>query len=554
MMMNEATTTENKSYYRVSCANCREAHRQCDRVLPSCTRCIDSGLNCCYKPPKNRGRVSKSKEVSKSKTKTNNRAVVTVPTTMNTIRIIQQNNTCRAQNMINLELNPRFTICQPMSSTLEEKMNSAYWYAARALFFHHVPSTKHRPQSTMKLCEDLSKQLSRISPAINGRDLFTMIQSLSNSELYENALNMCNKAKEIVLHPDVFSSIATNASLAHACANIATFLVVDNNSRNIPESLLFSSAAKVFVKDVKSIADSEEVISDNTMSLENRDKMKQYQETVQMVSKNYYSARLIQFFHLDIYKFSMSDLLNVFQALQNMAKYSLKLDHDEETKNHEQFMYKIWSTVIANIKEYSGIQRTKLIQNTLDTVVTVYSGSQKHIYMHAMVNGLQSAVAASEIKTVTDRSEQMELKSLQLKYMHLGMNIAADSLVAEYIAARSPNIIRACQMHLEYCDDLLSNIEQHTTVKLAETVSMLKNVVVFIDRFQNAIQPMYDELLQKFNTRITLLQQKIQQESDEENLLSQLLSMDNLQDYLSNSLIEQPYQQLDFEQYINTTN
>jgi hypothetical protein len=89
---------------------------------------------------------------------------------------------------------------------------------------------------------------------------------------------------------------------------------------------------------------------------------------------------------------------------------------------------------------------------------------------------------------------------------------------SQILASRSPNIIR------EYCDELLSN-NDHTTVEFSEAVSMLKNAVTFTGRFQRAIQPVYDELLLKFNTRITLLQQKIQ-ELTAETTLSQLLSME----------------------------
>ncbi|KAL9646143.1 hypothetical protein ABK040_008020 [Willaertia magna] len=39
-------------FHPIACQNCREAHKKCDKTLPSCLSCLKKGISCCYKTPK----------------------------------------------------------------------------------------------------------------------------------------------------------------------------------------------------------------------------------------------------------------------------------------------------------------------------------------------------------------------------------------------------------------------------------------------------------------------------------------------------------------------
>ncbi|KAL9647397.1 hypothetical protein ABK040_011761 [Willaertia magna] len=47
---------EEKKFYPIACANCRQRHKKCDKLYPSCTQCQKRGVNCVYKTPKKKGR------------------------------------------------------------------------------------------------------------------------------------------------------------------------------------------------------------------------------------------------------------------------------------------------------------------------------------------------------------------------------------------------------------------------------------------------------------------------------------------------------------------
>jgi hypothetical protein len=536
-------TTEiasSKRYFKVSCTNCRSSHRKCDRELPSCNQCIRKGITCCYNPPKKRGRT-KSGNTHETTTTT------TLPVTQNSeTSSIMINNT------------PQQLLVQQIGSSLEDRINSASWHASSALLFLHTPVVDQ--QHVRKMCDDVGRQLSIVTPAVNTSDLYGLIQSMSKLELQQNAMKMFNKAKELILHPDIFPQIATNASLAHACSGLALFLLTSKGN-NILEALLYNSAVKVFVKQTKSVAESdsiEQISSTALITIENRKEMTQYRESIQIVSMGFYATKLLYFFHTDISKYTMNDLVEIIEFMQKIFKFLLDVFPMEDVQQ-KQSIYNTCTSIIHIIKECRGLQRIKLMLEAIESIVYEFNTAKVPEIIILAIRGLQLYSVSIELKTITDLGEYLELKSIQLKFANLiTMTLTDNYSTSEYnirslpdsdhrslpklelIAAASKLITLVCNVHMEHCDKLLAN-PHRDHMELSEALTFLQSDVLFMDKFQkNEPLPIYDEILQKLKMKIMSLipviqrayrEKELQQQQQppasqrQENFLSQLLSV-----------------------------
>jgi hypothetical protein len=492
----------NKQYYRVSCVNCRSNHRKCDRILPSCTRCINRGETCCYIPPKNRGRPTSSNSdddttvaLSQSTQYNSNHPV---NANENTTVLSNNNNTAIA---INLEIQPRFivsnpiVISKPMTVTLEEYANHAEWYATRALFVLQARAVKGQPQVVRSICEQATKQLSKVAPNTSVNELYDLIQRSSRSTLQQNALEMFHKAKEIVLKPNVYPNIATNGLLANACSTLATFLVL---KQNITESKLFAGAVGVFIKQLKA---TDSISAIDSIDTEDVTKIVEHKG----VSVRFYYLKLMFFFFSDTTKYTMDGLVKVLQALQNIAK--LEAIFSEGKQKSHQLLYDTWTKLIQIMNNYTGLQDAKLLLNTLELLATELIEVNYNEYMIALVRGIQTCLINIACKNTTAINDQLELKALQVKYITIGIKIVAENnIIAEYYRD-STYFILSCELILEYCDMFVQPDYRNgkDTLKVSELLTCLQSMAVIIRKFQSDSHSMYDVLSQKLNTRILLL-------------------------------------------------
>jgi hypothetical protein len=480
----------NKRLYRVSCVVCRAAHRKCDRELPSCGRCVRHGLTCKYQPPKNRGR-SRSSANQNTEEHTNLNGPIESR--------IQQN------NMISLEIQPRFKIYQPIAYTAEDKVNSAEWFSTRAVFFLQAQNAKDHPAEARRICNDASNQLSKITPGVNANDLYDIIQSMSKLELQENAVTMFSKGKEVVLFPDIFPLIANNAILASACASLSTYSLLNQN-QNIPESLLFNSAVKVFVKQFQSARDSE---SSTALVSSDDNAVNQYRRTVHQVTLRFYSVKLMQFFYSDISKYTMNDLLDVFKYLLRISEYLLQLDPLTAVEQSQSI--NVWNSMIQIINNNRGLKRTKLLLNALEMLLSESNVAYSHETSTALVRGLQLTATTSELNMLNDSNEYLELKALQLKHSSVITAIATKySILSEFIANGSKILVHACEIHIEYCDNLLSS-ENFDAMELSGALTILQSNAAIMNQFQNKYPlPLYERIVQQTNNRILAVLNKLQ--------------------------------------------
>jgi hypothetical protein len=485
----------NKRIYKVSCLHCRSSHRKCDRELPSCSQCIKKGINCCYTPPKKRGRsdgyswMANNQTIEKSKT---------------------------------------------IGFNLEDRINSAVWYATRALLFLHAPLVQSHPHHVRVMCDDMSKEIEKVTPAINHGDMFELIHRMSSLELQQSALQMFNKGKEIILNPNIYPHIATDPSLAYACSCLATFLLT-GKKQHMTEALLLNSAVKVFVKDTRAVADGDDLAFSSWMNTENRTKMTKYRESVQIVSLGFFAAKLLYFFHTDISKYTMDHLIETFQTLHKSCKYMLNIFPNEDTLQR-QLLINLWSSILQIVKESSGLKRTKQLLDALELLVVDLNILQPKEIGVIISRSLQLYSIIVELKNITEQhNEYFELKALQLKYANLITMVATESsLIAELIMNGSYLLLLVCEIHLEHCDKLLENPDIYDQVELSNALTFMQSDVIILNRFQsNDSLSMYDQLLQKFNTRIvsllTVMQRvyrdkHLQSSSKEENYLSQVIN------------------------------
>jgi hypothetical protein len=468
-----------KYYYRVSCTNCRSIHKKCSRELPSCLLCRTKGITCCYSPPKRRARANSDNQVVIEEVQEVGITTTTQPSIVTTISL--NNNT----PPIALEIQSRFKIYQPVAMTMDDKIHTAEWYATRAVFMLQAPAASDHPQRIRQMCENVCKQLSKASQTGGSvNELYNLIQTNSRSVLHQHGLNMFNKAKEIVLQPNVYPYIASNAVLANTCSSLATFLLLKGR-HNIPESKLFASAVEVFVKESKSIiSESKEMV------------MMEDRNSVQLVSHRFYSFKMMLFFFSDSSTHTMKDLIKILQSLQKITKLERFSSEQSDT----------WTRMIHIINEYSGVTRTKLLLESLDQLVTHLTGVQIHEYRIALIRGLQTRIINIEFETTTDINDRLELKALQLKYLQLGIAILSENrLIAEYNANGAKMFEQACEFQLEYCDKLLhsENGENVNVFQLSEVLTHLQTATMILSQFQNEQQqPIYADLAQKLNSRI----------------------------------------------------
>jgi hypothetical protein len=510
LVMEEHVVTEigsNKPFYKVSCKNCRNSHRKCDRELPSCSQCTRKGIECCYVPPKKRRRGDDD------------------TTTMTTTTTLSQSYT-----VATTQQQQQLNLLRHIGLTMEDKMNSAAMYAMRALFFLHVPIVKSHPQHLRHMCDDMDRQLSKVAPSLDTSDLYDLTQSMSKVQIQQNAVNMFNKGKELVLHPDIFPNIATNAPLALACSLLAAYQLT-SRKQNIPEAMLFNSAVKVFVKETKAVADSEQLPT--LMNTDNHSAMIQYRESVQTVSAAFYTVKLLHFFHSDIFRYTMNDLADTFQLLMKISKYVMSVFPAEQTRHHKSLQ--IFTSISQIIKEYSGLRRIEQILHGLESIVDEITTAQEVAV--TMIRGLQLYSLSIELKTVTDIHEYLEMKALQLKHSNLiTMIVTENSIITEFIANGSRLLVHVCEVHIEHCDKILSDPNTNS-VELSEALTFLQSDVIFMDRLQkNEPLPIYDEILLKLHSRVvsllTGMQQfyRLKQEQPRESILSQLLYADKAPD------------------------
>jgi hypothetical protein len=519
----------NKQYYRVSCIHCRNSHRKCDRELPGCSTCVKKGIDCCYVPPKKRGRNNVVSD--------NNSSEEDEPLAKQS-RIQQLNNVVATTTTIATTS----SIPQIIPFSLEDRINSAAWCATRALFFLHAPPFKSHPQHLRHMCNEVSRRVSVVSPGIDIGDLYNLTQTMSRLELQQSAMDMFNKAKQLLLHPEVFPSISNNVSLAHSCSSLATFLLT-SRKQNIHEAMLFNSAVKVFVKDTKSVADSEHPHSiTSLMSTENGKKMVQYRESVQIVSMGFYGVKFLFFLHSDITKYTMSDLEQNFNLLLKISNYVLSISPIEDIRKRQSIIH-IWKSIIEFMRNYTGIVRLRLVLDSLEILATDLNMVQPKSLGILISRSIQLYAITIELKTIIDLTEREQVKALQRQYANMiTILVTEDSITSDFITNGSRLLVHICEIHMEHCDKLIlsEDIESRDYMALSEALTFLQSDVVIMNRFQNAPLPIYEGIVQKLNSKIISLltvmqhaykdkqQQQVEQKTNGECLLlSQLLSIDN---------------------------
>jgi hypothetical protein len=261
----------------------------------------------------------------------------------------------------------------------------------------------------------------------------------------------------------------------------------------------------VFVKDAKSVADSEQIPS--FMNTDNS--MIQHRECVQTVSATFCYAKVLHFFHSDILRYTMNDLSEIFELLMKISKYALSIFQSEHSKHNKSIQ--IFSSLIQIIKEYSGLRCIELILNQLESLIDALDAPFQEVTV-SMIRGLQLYSISIELKSVTDIHEYITLKALQLKHSNLiTIIVIENSVTSEFIANGSRLLVHVCDVHVEHCDQVLSDSNLNS-VDLSEALTFLQSDVIFMERLQkNEPLPIFNEIMLKLQARVLSLLTAMQQ-------------------------------------------
>jgi hypothetical protein len=237
---------------------CRSSHRKCNRELPSCSTCLKRGIECCYNPPKKRGRQSptNTQPMKQPKIEANSTASSTsMVTRSKRSRSSQHYDQESDEELSGIEqvIASYFSRYQPdQTNTFDFRVNKILWYAIRGVALYHAPRglSEQNAHIASDYFAHLSGRLQRLSSLnfSDTSDLLEMANRFSISELKQAAEYMFQVAKKTLMEPGMYPHITINAKLAEAAIHMAGYLNSKNDPMRRAEARLLLSGAALFVE------------------------------------------------------------------------------------------------------------------------------------------------------------------------------------------------------------------------------------------------------------------------------------------------------------------
>jgi hypothetical protein len=272
------SSAEQQPLSNVVCQQCREAHRKCDRKLPTCSLCIKKGRQCCYDPQEStshrfNSNTSKKRKHIDIETPTNTISSSTTTTTMNTssnalpLKMLRtesngvqyigpadslntcfrmfsatsmgiENQTGAIAQMLHLRTIPRNIVLN--SEQIQMKADQALWFIQQALallFFPSAETSYPNAKEEKRIYAIIRSKFKNVNVP-KQEELISTFGKYSRYQLLSDAEKLFTAAKEIILDPLVFSNLSNNHTLAQAINSIGMYVsVVGDRSEDLQRLL-----------------------------------------------------------------------------------------------------------------------------------------------------------------------------------------------------------------------------------------------------------------------------------------------------------------------------
>jgi hypothetical protein len=521
-------SSSTQQYFRISCLACRNAHRKCSRELPTCTRCLEKKLECCYQLPKKRSRpnsttnqqltqqeevtlpIAKYIRVSPEAIVQDVTASLHASATSNYLPIDAIE---KVLNHIVPEKKEYVPYGVPLYNLLPEKefqsrVNRAHWLATVALTLLKTPTSL--PESYDGFCKEIEHRMAKCNPIIADLSFIKdMSQKCSRIQLSESAQAMFSKAKETVLSPDIYPHIASNASLALSCAVLALFSIQRHSNSN--ESMLFNSAVKVFIKRSGKVLD----LDLSLFTGSNRAEMERVKWTTQLAMVSFFSVKMLLQFNQDPYQMTFDDLYDLMELVHKLCSSTSKLLQPSVTYPDASFQ------MIKHIlKQKQGLDRLLSLLEPIEVLIS--DGSWLNGIVHETETkiwhtGFIAIPLYAIIIELVNYEHSMEvckqLKELQYKYA----NLLARQYTEEHDLFVNNGIglsrlyLLASHTHIGYCHELLSS-SSVTVQDLSELLAYLHSDLHFVQAMRDTYAlPAFSETAEQLKHQISVLVSRIQE-------------------------------------------